>query len=443
MSLVLRQVRKRFPEFDVEVSLSAGKGALLTLLGPSGCGKTTTLNIVAGFVEPESGAVLVNGRDVTRLDPRLRGIGMVFQDYALFPAMNVSGNVAFGLGARGWGRAESAKRVGELLALVRLERYERRGVAELSGGERQRVALARALAPRPDLLLLDEPLSALDARLRKDLRGEIRRIQRELGVTTVYVTHDQEEALAISDVVAVMREGKVEQAGTPLEIYRRPDTPFVAGFVGIGNLIPGRVGADADKGDIAWGGILRGGDSRQGRHATLNTRLGAFSAPSHPSLRAGDEGFFLFRPESCVLQRAGRAGARGAVPKRANGVEAGGKPGSRSPSRDTPNRIEGRVVRCEYVGDATLLEVAADAVHGRNGTGGTAARAGGPKAGAGRNASADAPTAGAGSDVFTARIPGPASCAAGERVALLLPPEDCWILPAGRACTGGGATRPA
>jgi ABC-type Fe3+/spermidine/putrescine transport system ATPase subunit len=390
----------------VEVTLSAGKGELLTLLGPSGCGKTTTLNIVAGFVEPESGAVLVNGRDVTRLDPRLRGIGMVFQDYALFPAMNVSGNVAFGLGARGWGRAESAKRVGELLALVRLERYERRGVAELSGGERQRVALARALAPRPDLLLLDEPLSALDARLRKDLRGEIRRIQRELGVTTVYVTHDQEEALAISDVVAVMREGKVEQAGTPLEIYRRPDTPFVAGFVGIGNLIPGRVGAvrgGAPRGGesrhgrhTTWGGMLREGNSRRGRHTTLNTRLGAFAAPAHPSLRAGDEGLFLFRPESCVLQRARGTGARGAVSRHANGVEAGGSPGSRPAGRDTPNRIEGRVVRCEYVGDATLLEVAA------------------------------------GSGVFTARIPGPASCAAGERVTLLLPPEDCWILPAGR-----------
>jgi ABC-type Fe3+/spermidine/putrescine transport system ATPase subunit len=364
MSLVLRRVRKRFPEFDVEVTLSAGKGELLTLLGPSGCGKTTTLNIVAGFIEPEGGTILIDGREVTRLDPRLRGIGMVFQDYALFPTMDVFANVAFGLGARGWGRAESARRVRELLALVRLERCERRKVTELSGGEQQRVALARALAPRPDILLLDEPLSALDALLRKELRGEIRRIQRELGVTTVYVTHDQEEALALSDTVAVMREGKVEQAGTPSEIYRRPETPFVAGFVGIGNLIPGRVGA------------------RRGGYRALVTRHGELRAPAHGSLRTGDGAFLLFRPESCVLGRAGT---------RRGGVS---------------NRIEGRVRRCEYLGDGTLLEVAAEVRAGE--------KIGDHTAGG----------------VFTAKIPGLAACAAGERVSLLVSPGDCWLLPA-------------
>jgi ABC-type Fe3+/spermidine/putrescine transport system ATPase subunit len=376
MSLVLRQVRKRFPEFDMEVTLSAGKGELLTLLGPSGCGKTTTLNIIAGFIEPESGKIFINGREVTRLDPRLREIGMVFQDYALFPTMDVFGNVAFGLGARGWGRAESARRVRELLALVRLERYERRKVTELSGGEQQRVALARALAPRPDLLLLDEPLSAIDALLRKELRGEIRRIQRELGVTTVYVTHDQEEALALSDTVAVMREGKVEQAGPPFEIYRRPETPFVAGFVGIGNLIPGRVGA------------------RRGGYRVFETRHGELRALAPDSLGTGDAAFLLFRPESCVLGRAGTL--RG----------------------DAPNRIEGTLRRCEYLGDGTLLEV-------------TTVSAGekpverfGDRAAAG--------------SVVTAKVPGLVACAAGERVSLRVAPGDCWLLAAATELERGG-----
>jgi ABC-type Fe3+/spermidine/putrescine transport system ATPase subunit len=394
MSLVLRQVRKRFPEFDMEVTLSAGKGELLTLLGPSGCGKTTTLNIVAGFIEPEGGAILVNGREVTRLDPRLRGIGMVFQDYALFPSMDVFGNVAFGLGARGWGRNEAAKRVRELLALVRLERYERRKVTELSGGERQRVALARALAPRPDLLLLDEPLSALDALLRKELRGEIRRIQRDLGVTTVYVTHDQEEALALSDRVAVMREGKVEQAGTPFEIYRRPATPFVAGFVGIGNLIPGRVGA------------------RRGRYRALATRHGELEALAHDSLRTGDLAFLLFRPEACVLGRAGEHRG-GSVQGRELWAweHRGGELRSGARRDDVPNRIEGTVRRCEYLGDGTLLEVTAEALNPDRPHDRSRARAA------------------AGGDL-TAKVPGLVACKAGERVSLFVSPGDCWLLPA-------------
>jgi ABC-type Fe3+/spermidine/putrescine transport system ATPase subunit len=411
MSLVLRQVRKRFPEFDMEVTLSAGKGELLTLLGPSGCGKTTTLNVVAGFIEPEGGEILVNGREVTRLDPRLRGIGMVFQDYALFPAMDVFGNVAFGLGARGWGRDEAGKRVRELLALVRLERYERRKVTELSGGERQRVALARALAPRPDLLLLDEPLSALDALLRKELRGEIRRIQRDLGVTTVYVTHDQEEALALSDRVAVMREGKVEQAGTPFEIYRRPETPFVAGFVGIGNLVPGRVGA------------------RRGRYRALATRHGELESLAHDSLRAGDGAFLLFRPESCVLGRAGDVGVGGRGRARGTGgrfgtPRGGGARGTGGRRGSGPNRIDCTVLRCEYLGEGTLLEVKPEARAAGLPGGLSAARdAAGPGV---RSGVLDAA-----GGVFTAKVPGLVTCKAGERVSLFVPPGDCWLIPVG------------
>ncbi len=217
------------------LTLSLKRGELVTLLGPSGCGKTTLLRIVAGFTAPSTGRVLLGGRDLTPLPPAKRRMGMVFQAYSLFPNLNAEDNVRFGLTVRGVSRAESEKKLGELFALIGLEEARSRYPHQLSGGQQQRVALARALAIEPQVLLLDEPLSALDAQVRLNLRDEIRRVQRETGTTTLFVTHDQEEALAISDRVVVMQQGRVAQLGTPEDIYRRPATPFVAEFVGTAN----------------------------------------------------------------------------------------------------------------------------------------------------------------------------------------------------------------
>jgi ABC-type Fe3+/spermidine/putrescine transport system ATPase subunit len=218
------------------VSLEVRAGEFLTLLGPSGCGKTTTLRMIAGFEHPTSGQVWVDGRDVTTLPPQKRDVGMVFQNYALFPHMDVGENVAFGLRVRG-GRDVDA-RVERALARVELSGYTRRKVQELSGGQQQRVALARALAPEPPLLLLDEPLSNLDAALRERTRTEIRALLKELGMTAVFVTHDQEEAFALSDRIAVLNRGTLQQLGTPEELYGRPVNPFVAAFLGRANFFP-------------------------------------------------------------------------------------------------------------------------------------------------------------------------------------------------------------
>ena len=217
------------------LTLSLKRGELVTLLGPSGCGKTTLLRIVAGFTAPSTGRVLLGGRDLTPLPPAKRRMGMVFQAYSLFPNLTAEDNVRFGLTVRGVSRAESEKKLKQLFALIGLEEARSRYPHQLSGGQQQRVALARALAIEPEVLLLDEPLSALDAQVRLNLRDEIRRVQQETGTTTLFVTHDQEEALAISDRVVVMQQGRVAQLGTPEDIYRRPATPFVAEFVGTAN----------------------------------------------------------------------------------------------------------------------------------------------------------------------------------------------------------------
>ncbi len=237
----LRGVSKRYGRTLAvdRVSLEVREGEFFSLLGPSGCGKTTTLRLVAGFERPDTGEVRLAGERVDALPPERRPIGMVFQNYALFPNMTVFGNVAFPLRLKRLPEARVRQRVLELLDMVHLSGLEHRYPKELSGGQQQRVALARALAREPRVLLLDEPLSALDARIREELRGELKRLQQETGLTTLYVTHDQEEALALSDRVAVMREGRVEQVGTPREIYARPRTLFVARFVGQGTLVPG------------------------------------------------------------------------------------------------------------------------------------------------------------------------------------------------------------
>jgi ABC-type Fe3+/spermidine/putrescine transport system ATPase subunit len=234
---------KRFGTLEVlkNLTLEVYKGELCCLLGPSGCGKTTTLKIVAGFLAPDRGSVCLTGKEITNKPPQRRGVGMVFQNYALFPHMNVYDNVAYGLRRHKWPKAEIGPKVQEALRLVQLEGYEMRRIHELSGGQQQRIALARSLVIEPKLLLLDEPLSNLDARLRADMRDEIRRIQRKLEITTVYVTHDQEEAMSLADRIVVMNEGAIEQIGPAREIYEQPASAFVADFIGRVNLLPGRI----------------------------------------------------------------------------------------------------------------------------------------------------------------------------------------------------------
>jgi putative spermidine/putrescine transport system ATP-binding protein len=243
--LDLHTLAKRYGDFYAvrDVSLSVADGEFLVLLGPSGCGKTTTLRMVAGFVEPSAGHVKLAGSDITLLPPWKRNAGMVFQSYALFPHLTVAQNVAFGLEMRKLPSADIGRRVGEALALVRLAGFDRRLPRQLSGGQQQRVALARALAIRPDVLLLDEPLSNLDAKLRQEVRVEIRELQRQLGLTTVMVTHDQEEALTMADRLVVMNEGLVHQVGTQRDLYERPADRFVAGFVGRSTFLEGNVEA--------------------------------------------------------------------------------------------------------------------------------------------------------------------------------------------------------
>ena len=220
-----------------DISLEIKPGEMLSLLGPSGCGKTTTLRCVAGFELPDAGRVMIGDQDVTRLPAEKRRVGMVFQNYALFPNLSVTGNIAFGLRVAKWDASRTNARVKELLEVVGLTGFENRSVTTLSGGQKQRVALARALAPEPRVLLLDEPLSALDAKIRAELRTELRRLQLDLGITTLLVTHDQEEAMSMSDRVVVMNKGRIEQLGSPRDLYATPATPFVASFVGAMNFL--------------------------------------------------------------------------------------------------------------------------------------------------------------------------------------------------------------
>lgn len=296
-------VSKRFgPVVAVDdVQLQVADGELLAVVGPSGCGKTTFLRIVAGLEQPDAGRIVIQGKDVAALPPERRDVGFVFQQFALFPNMSVAANVEYGLKRQRVPKAERARRVEEMLAMVGLGDLAHRRPDQLSAGQQQRVALARALAPRPKTLLLDEPLSALDAAIRVRLREELRETQRRLGITTILVTHDQEEALATADRVAVMNEGRFEQVGTPWELYDRPRTAFVAGFIGRGNFLAGWVDGDV----IDFG--------RFGRVAKEAVPGGAGRADG--PLRV------LVRPEAVEIRLPGRSGG----PERPGGsADSGG-----------------------------------------------------------------------------------------------------------------------
>jgi putative spermidine/putrescine transport system ATP-binding protein len=322
--LELTGVQKHFAGGVVAVedfNLGAERGEFVSFLGPSGCGKTTTLRMIAGFEKPTAGTIVVDGTDITNRSPNQRNIGMVFQSYALFPNMSVADNIGFGLKVRKRPKAEISRRVEQLIALMHLEGRAGRFPHQMSGGQQQRVALARALAIEPQVLLLDEPLSALDAKIRIVLRKEIRSIQRQLGITTVYVTHDQEEALSLSDRVVVMSEGHVEQIGTPSEIYNFPATSFVASFVGTLNLVEAGV-IDPAAGRVSVGGQeLRTGkaiaDARAGDRITLALRpegisLGDGASESNHLRGTVDDISFL---GSIVRLRLSVPGGDGGSPK--------------------------------------------------------------------------------------------------------------------------------
>ena len=291
--LSLRHISKNFGEGDVlaDVSLDVHKGEFVTLLGASGCGKTTTLRIVSGLETPDTGEVILSGQDMTDWPPERRPVNTVFQSYALFPHMNVEKNVAYGLKVRGVDKKTQAARVKEMLELVQMSEYAKRMPAQLSGGQRQRIAIARALAPQPQLLLLDEPLGALDLQLRRQMQIELKRLQKKLGITFIYITHDQEEAINMSDRIAVMRGGKFEQLGTPEEIYDHPATRYVAQFIGRSALLEGTV------------------RSVSGGLAVIENENGRFTVDSAQArLTAGE------RCEVCVRterMRAGRAPVEG------------------------------------------------------------------------------------------------------------------------------------
>ena len=290
--LELENVQKRFAHHTAveRFELAVERGEFVSFLGPSGCGKTTTLRMIAGFESPSAGAIRINGVDITHKPPNQRNVGMVFQAYALFPNMTVAQNVGFGLRVAKRPADEIQGRVEEMLRLIKLPAVASRYPYQLSGGQQQRVALARALAIKPQVLLLDEPLSALDAKIRVSLRTEIRAIQRELGITTIYVTHDQEEALSLSDRIVVMSEGRIEQIGTPFEIYNAPRTAFVASFVGTLNLLQGRVA------DPAGGRLVVDGQE--------------IAARGLEGARAGEMRTVAVRPESVSLREAGDDGNR-------------------------------------------------------------------------------------------------------------------------------------
>lgn len=317
MYLRLKNIRKKLGSFQLNIDCAIREGEFVTFLGPSGCGKTTVLNIISGIVTPDSGSVFLSGRDITRTVVQDRGVGMVFQDYALFPHLPVGKNVGYGPKSRNLDREETVRRVEQYLSLVGLPGTEKRRIGSLSGGEKQRIALARALASHPKILLLDEPLSALDTKLRQRLRKEIHRVHKETGITTVYVTHDQEEALTLSDRIFLLKEGMLVQHGTPEQLYRKPINAFTASFLGEANLVPCR--------------------SVEQKAGGISAEIeGAGTLFCKADLHGPGGRIAFFRPEDCTV--------------------------SFDESGWGPNWFKGKVTLWEYRGASSLLQVAAGSI---------------------------------------------------------------------------------
>ena len=308
VSLELKEIKKSFTEGEAvldNISLEISKGEFITLLGSSGCGKTTTLRIIAGLEQPDAGSVWLDGREVTGLEPNQRDVNTVFQNYALFPHMNVAENIGYGLKLKKVPKSEIRKKVSQMLELVQLEGYEKRKPSELSGGQKQRVAIARALVNNPKVLLLDEPLGALDLQLRRAMQIELKHLQKKLGITFIYITHDQEEAINMSDRIAVMRDGRIEQIGTPDEIYNHPKTSYVATFVGNANILHGA--AESIQGQNA---IVKIGNDKvivkleTSQQNTEDTGVKQY-------LSAGEKVTLAVRSENILLQEAAVIGNTG------------------------------------------------------------------------------------------------------------------------------------
>lgn len=305
ISLELKEIKKSFTEGEAvldNISLEISKGEFITLLGSSGCGKTTTLRIIAGLEQPDAGSVWLDGREVTGLEPNQRDVNTVFQNYALFPHMNVAENIGYGLKLKKVPKSEIRKKVSQMLELVQLEGYKKRKPSELSGGQKQRVAIARALVNNPKVLLLDEPLGALDLQLRRAMQIELKHLQKKLGITFIYITHDQEEAINMSDRIAVMKDGRIEQIGTPDEIYNHPKTSYVATFVGNANILHGV--AESIQGENA---IVKIGNDRV--IVKLETSQQNTGAKQH--LTAGENVTLAVRSENILLQEIAVIGDTG------------------------------------------------------------------------------------------------------------------------------------
>lgn len=308
VSLELKEIKKSFTEGEAvldNISLEISKGEFITLLGSSGCGKTTTLRIIAGLEQPDAGSVWLDGREVTGLEPNQRDVNTVFQNYALFPHMNVAENIGYGLKLKKVPKSEIRKKVSQMLELVQLEGYERRKPSELSGGQKQRVAIARALVNNPKILLLDEPLGALDLQLRRAMQIELKHLQKKLGITFIYITHDQEEAINMSDRIAVMRDGRIEQIGTPDEIYNHPKTSYVATFVGNANILHGV--AESIQGENAI--VKIGNDRVIVKLETSQQDTGDTRAKQY--LAAGEKVTLAVRSENILLQETAVIGDTG------------------------------------------------------------------------------------------------------------------------------------
>ena len=322
--VLLTRVVKKFGDFTAlkSLDLEVKEGEFLTLLGPSGCGKTTTLRLIAGFLTPTSGTILLGDEDVTRVAPQHREIGMVFQDYALFPHLTISDNIGFGLQERGYPKDKIRQRVDELLDLIQLPEVHDRYPSEVSGGQQQRIAVARAVAYPPRVMLMDEPLGALDLKLREAMQVELRRIQQELGITTVYVTHDQTEAMNMSDTIVVMNLGEIEQMGSAEEIYNNPKTSYVANFVGQVNTLPGRLLGRSD-------GVV-----------TVGTDIGEFRCAAQDGAAEGSAVMIAIRPESIRLESG-----------------ASGTSGVSDASDGTMNRVSGTVSTRRFAGNLVSISV--------------------------------------------------------------------------------------